>query len=189
MLMNPFQRRDDPHGLVVGMTSVKMGDRFVQVGCANGGRLGAIAARVGLSGHAAAIVPDQDSAERAQKGAAQAGALVDIVTAPPSRLEADDEAFDVAVVDETDGLLGRRAPEYRMMAMRELLRILRPGGRVVVIATLPRGGIGAVFSRAQSGPPWKIVDTLQAEGFTAVRTLAERDGLRFVEGIKPRKNA
>ena len=37
-----FLKRDDPYALVVGMTGVKMGDRFVQIGCAHGGRLAAV---------------------------------------------------------------------------------------------------------------------------------------------------
>jgi len=40
------------------MTGVKMGDRFAQVGCPDGGRLAAVALKVGLSGRAVAIVPD-----------------------------------------------------------------------------------------------------------------------------------
>ena len=52
MWLNPFVRRRDPHTLVVSMTGVKMGDRVAFVGCANGARLAAVAAKVGLSGRA-----------------------------------------------------------------------------------------------------------------------------------------
>lgn len=186
MVMNPFQRRDDPYMLVTGMVGVKMGDRLAQIGCAHGGRLGAIAAKVGLSGQAVAFVTDEASAARARKGAADAGVLVEIETSSPVRLEAADEAFDVAVVDDTGGAMAMLRPELRVSAVRELLRILRPGGRAVVIRAIPRGGIGALLTRAQSGPSWNANRSLEAEGFRAVRTLAERDGLAFVEGIKPR---
>ena len=64
-----FLKRDDPHSLVIGMTGVKMGDRVAQIGCAHGGRLGAVAGKVGLSGRAVAIVPDEPSSARARKGA------------------------------------------------------------------------------------------------------------------------
>ena len=47
-------KKSDPYLLIVGMTGVKMGDRFVQVGCAHGGRMAAVAGKVGLSGRAAA---------------------------------------------------------------------------------------------------------------------------------------
>ena len=50
-----FLKRGDPYLLIVGMTGVKMGDRVVFVGCAHGGRLAAVASKVGLSGSAVAM--------------------------------------------------------------------------------------------------------------------------------------
>src|SRR5437879_5402435 len=136
-----FFKRQNPYALVVAMTGVKMGDRLLQVGCGSGSRLGAIAAKVGLSGRAVAIVPDEDSAARARAGAGAGG-------------------------------------------------VLRVGGRVVVIGTAPRSGLGAVFTRATAGPPYvssgDAVKSLQADGFPAARLLAERDGLAFAEGLKGR---
>ena len=57
--MAPFLRKTDPHALAVAMTTVKMGDQLLLIGCADGGRLGAIAVKVGLSGRAVAVVPDE----------------------------------------------------------------------------------------------------------------------------------
>jgi ubiquinone/menaquinone biosynthesis C-methylase UbiE len=185
-MFNLFPRRDDANRLVVGMIGVKMGDRVAQIGCADGARLGAVAAKVGLSGRAVAIVPDAAAATRAQKGASQAGALVEVEIARPTRLPADDGAFDLALVDNTDGSFSALRPEDRVAAVRELLRILRPGGRVMVIGTAPRGGVGALLSRAQSGAPFDARPSLEADGFRAARMLAERDGLAFVEALKPR---
>ena len=185
-----FFKRDDPYALVVGMTGVKMGDRVVQIGCAHGGRLGAVAGKVGLSGRAVAIVPDEASASRARKGAEDAGVLVEIEVAPPMRLPVEADAFDLAVVDDTSGLIGTMRPEDRVASVRELLRVLRPGGRVMMIGAAPRAGLRARLSRSQSGPPFALSGdagkALQADGFKSVRTLAEREGLVFVEGIKPR---
>jgi ubiquinone/menaquinone biosynthesis C-methylase UbiE len=185
-----FLKRDDPYQLVVGMTSVKMGDQFVQIGCAHGGRLAAVAAKVGLTGRAVAVVPDESAAARARKGAADGGVLVEIEVAPPTRLPVTDHAFDLAVVDDTSGVIGALGPEDRASSVGQLLRVLRPGGRVLVIGTAPRSGLGALLSRAPGGPPFAASggagQALQAGGFKSVRTLAEREGLVFVEGIKPR---
>lgn len=190
MALNPFVKGGDSQPLVVGMVGTKMGERFVQIGCAHGGRLGEVAAKVGLSGRAVAIVPDEASAERARKGAAQAGMLVEVEVAPMTALPAADRAFDVAVVDDTGGLLGEMRPEDRRGLVRELFRILRPGGRVVALGAIPRRGLSAFLKRGPSEPSFAasgaLHELLTADGFRPVRTLAEREGLMFVEAVKPR---
>jgi ubiquinone/menaquinone biosynthesis C-methylase UbiE len=180
------RRREDPFMLVVGMTGVKMGDRIAQVGCAHGGRLAAVAGKVGLSGRAVAVVPDAESAAIAQKGAERAGVLIEIETAPATRLPLEDGSFDVAIIDDTGGLLASLPANDQVAAIKEVRRVLRPGGRVMVIGAAPRVGLAALFTRAQSVPPFDPSPLLSADEFKSVRTLAERDGLVFVEGIKPR---
>src|SRR5262249_21616217 len=192
MAMNPFvfgrglRSAGDPSMLVIGMTGVRMGDRLAQTGCARGGRRAAIAGKVGLSGSASAIVPDESSASRARKGAAQAGVLVDVEIAPPAKLPLDDGAVDVVVVDETGGLIGKLSEPDRAAAVREIARVLRPGGRVVFVSAAPRSGLSSLLSRASSAPPLDAGPPLAAGGLKSVRTLAEREGLVFVEGVKPR---
>jgi len=185
-----FLKRQDPYLLVVSMTGVKLGDQLLQVGCAHGGRLGAVAAKVGLSGRAVLVAPDDASAERGRKGAAAAGVLVDIEVAPPTRLPATSDEFDLAVVDDTAGLLGTMRAEDRVAAIRELARVVRPGGRVLIIGAGARGGLGALLTRTQSGPPFvasgDAIKALEADGFRSARILGEREGLAFVEAIKPR---
>jgi ubiquinone/menaquinone biosynthesis C-methylase UbiE len=181
----PLKRRDNPHALFVGMLDVRLGDRVAQIGCAHGGRLAAVAGKVGLSGRAVAVVPDEASAERARKGAQQAGVLVEIETGTPTSLPLEDAGFDLAVIDDTGGLLSTATPETRAATLKEILRILRPGGRVMVVATAGRGGLAALFgsqqTRSVDPEPW-----LESDGFRGVRRLAERDHLIFVEGLKPR---
>jgi len=135
-------------------------------------------------------VPDEAAASRATKGARQAGVLVDVQIGPPTRFVADDQAFDVAVVDDTGGLVGGLGPADRANALAGLRRVLRPGGRVVLIGALPpRGGLSALLGR-KPGPAsagsTAAREALAAAGFTPVRTLAEREGLVFIEAIKPR---
>jgi ubiquinone/menaquinone biosynthesis C-methylase UbiE len=189
-MLNPFAKSANAHLLVVGMVGTKMGERFVQIGCAHGGRLGAVAAKVGLSGRAVAIVPDESSAERARKGAAQAGVLVEVEVAPLTALPVEDRGFDVAVVDDTGGLVGAIRADDRGGLVRELFRVLRPGGRVVALGAVPQGGLGGLLKRGPREPSFvtsgALHQLLTAGGFRPVRTLAEREGLIFIEAAKPR---
>jgi ubiquinone/menaquinone biosynthesis C-methylase UbiE len=170
--------------LVVGMTGVKLGERVAQIGCAHGGRLAAVARKIGLSGRAVAFVPDDASALRAQKGAAEAGVLVEIHTAPPMHVPAEDASFDLVVIDDTAGLFGAMNDGDRAAAVQEAQRIVRPGGRVLVIGSAPRGGLSALLSRGPDAPPFDPEPAFHAAGFRSVRKLAEREGLVFVEGIR-----
>jgi ubiquinone/menaquinone biosynthesis C-methylase UbiE len=186
MFLNPFRRRNDPFTLVVGMTGVKMGDRLVQIGCANPARLAAVAGKVGLSGRAAAIVADASTGALVEKAASRAGVLVEVTVSPSVRLPLEDAAFDLAIIDDTGASFTRLSPSDRAATVREVARVLRAGGRVMVIGSTPRKGLGASFSRSPEVPALDPTPALQADGFRTVRLLAERDGLIFYEGMKPR---
>jgi SAM-dependent methyltransferase len=190
VFLNPFVRRRDSHTLLVSMTGVKMGDRVAFVGCANGARLAAIAAKVGLSGRAVVIAPDESAAARARKGAENAGVLVEVRVASPARTPLEDAAFDLAVVDDTGGLIGAMSADERALAVRETARVLRLGGRVVFVGAAPATGVARLLVRQPSAPSLaasgEATATLEANGFGIVRTLAEREGQVFIEGIKPK---
>jgi SAM-dependent methyltransferase len=168
------------------MSGVKLGERFAQIGCTHGGRLGAIASKVGLSGRAIAFVPDQASAERARKGAADAGVLLEVEITQPTQLPVGEDELDLVVVDDTEGLLGSMQSDARDRTILEARRILRPGGRLIVIGSGKRTGLAALLARPQAGVTADPTPALHTGGFKSVRTLAEREGLIFVEGLKPR---
>ena len=184
--MNPFARRNDAHALVVGMAGVKMGDRIAQIGCADGARLAAVAGKVGLSGRAVAYVADEGAAGRARKGGEQAGVLIEVELAPPTSLPADGASFDVTLVDDTAGAFGTLPEPDRARALAELLRVLREGGRAMIVGAGPSTGMSALFRSAPPAPSYDRLAALAAAGFKSVRVLAEREGLLFVEGMKPR---
>ncbi len=190
MFLNPFARRGgDPHVLAVTMTGVKLGDRVVFVGAPDPGRVAAIAAKVGLSGHAAAVVPDDNAAARLARAAADAGVLVDADVSDPRTLPYRDADFDLAVVDDTGALLEELAEGDRASIARQVARVVRPGGRVIVLGGGQPEGLAKLRSKAPASPlvvSGAVAALLGANGFGIVRTLAEREGLVFVEGLKPR---
>jgi SAM-dependent methyltransferase len=187
---NPFARRgSDPHLLAVSMTGVKLRDRVAFIGTPVPARLAAIAAKVGLSGHAAAVVLDEAGAERVNRAAANAGVLVDVDIADVKRLPYSDGDFDLAVVDDTGTLVEQLTEDERASLAKEVARILRPGGRVVVLGGSEPTGLVKFLSRAPASPlvlSGGMNALLAGNGFSIVRTLAEREGLVFVEGLKPR---
>ncbi|HUR35420.1 MAG TPA: methyltransferase domain-containing protein [Vicinamibacterales bacterium] len=184
--MFSFRRKSNPYLLIVGMTGVKMGDRMLQVGCSDGGALAAVAAKVGLSGRAVAIVPDISTAVRARRGAERAGVLVEVDVAPATELPVTDADFDLVVVDGGTGWFAAADASSRTAVIREAIRILKPGGRVLVISALPPTGLAAWLGRGPGGPAFDATPDLEAGGCRFVRVLGEREGLRFAEGLKAR---
>jgi SAM-dependent methyltransferase len=175
--------------LSVSMTGVRLGDRVAFVGVPDAARIAAIAAKVGLSGRAVAVVPDDNADARVNRAAANLGVLVETQVADAARLPFGDGEFDIAVLDDTGALLERLSDADRRVVAREVARVLRPGGRLLLIGGAEPTGLVKLIAKAPASP---LVVTGQANalleqsGFGIVRTLAEREGLVFVEGLKPR---
>lgn len=185
--MLPFRTKSNPHMLIIGMTSVKMGDRLVQVGCSDGASLAAVAARVGLSGKAVAVVPDTDAAVRVRRGAEHAGVLVESEIAPPDQLPLGDSEYDLVVIDDEVGQFAALDKDAQHAIVREAVRVVQPGGRVLAISgQRSSSGLAALFGRGSNASQFDATSALEGGGCRFVRLLGEREGLRFVEGTKAR---
>jgi ubiquinone/menaquinone biosynthesis C-methylase UbiE len=186
--MGIFRRGGEKHALAVAMTGVKLGDRLLQIGCADGSLLSAICSRVGMSGRACALVSSEADGARARRGAERGGFLLEIEKSSLNNFPYPDHSFDVIVVDNQNGVIANAQPDDRVAILQEARRTLAPRGRIVVIERAPRAGLAALL---HTGPPADLdyrnsggaVAALKAEGFKAVRQLAERNGLSFFEGI------
>jgi ubiquinone/menaquinone biosynthesis C-methylase UbiE len=161
-------RAMDP--LQVAMTGVRMGERYLQVFCSDAALTRGLATKTGLSGTAALATPDDAQARQAQKAADKAGVLIDIKITPATALAWEDGAFDMVVVDNTGGSFSRLNDGDRAACLREARRVLRAGGRIEFIE--------------RENDTTGAEPLLTAAAFKPVRTLAERDGFRFVEGLK-----
>ena len=182
-----FRTSGEPHELAIALTGVRLGDRMLQIGCADPTLLGAISSKVGLSGRASVAVAGAEMAARARRGAERAGVLVEVEQTALSKLSFADSSFDLVVIDSTDGSLGSMSAATRDPCLREVLRVLVQRGRVVVIESGPRSGLAGMFRRAPN-PSYQAAGgslaALTAARFRAVRTLAEREGMAYYEGIK-----
>ena len=183
-----FLRKSRVEPLPVTMSAVRMGERVLQIGVDDPAVASAIAAKAGLSGHAALAVADERDATRAQGAMANAGVLVDVQITPLTSLPFDGDAFDLIVVHAMHGLVSSLDADARLAAMREWRRVLRHGGRVMTIEAGPATGIASVFKPHRTNAAYEasggVVGGLAAAGFKAVRLLAEREGYTFAEGIK-----
>ncbi len=164
------------------MAGVKLGDRLLAVGVRDPALIAILAARAGLTGTACAVDADEAAVRTAAMAIERDGALAEVTRAPWGVWPYENDSFDVAVIRD---LLPTLTSDNRSRCVSEALRVLRPGGRTVVIERAPRAGIGALLNRQMTDPGYKgAVRTLQDEGFAATRQLAERDGVLYVEGIK-----
>jgi hypothetical protein len=146
---------------------------------------------VGLSGRVCALVATDADGARAQRAAQKGGFLLDLDIGPVEQIPHDGAAFNLIVVDNQEGLLSAMTPESRVAFFKEAHRTLQARGRIVIIERGARGGLGALFKPSTPvavDPRYQesggAVAALEAEGFRAVRLLAERDGLSFFEGVR-----
>jgi ubiquinone/menaquinone biosynthesis C-methylase UbiE len=183
-------RKTSSEPLAVTMTAVKLGNRFLSVGLRDIPLIAAVAAKSGLTGRACAV--DADDARVASAGDAleREGALVEVTRAPFGMWPYDESSFDVALIAH---LLPTLTSDVRARCVSETLRVLRPGGRAVVIEPAPRGGLAALLAAggsrtvggSRAAPTYEgPVNALKEGGFAAVRLLAETDGVLYVEGIR-----
>lgn len=187
-----FKRMRAMDPLQVAMTGVRMGERFLQIGCDDPTLLSGLGTKVGLSGGAALAATDETTADRGRAAAAKAGILLDVRVGSPARWDFDAGSFDMVVIDDTRGRFSGRDAEDRAACLAAAQQALRAGGRIELVEREAGGGFfggGAPTPPAdyrEAGGPEGV---LRAAGFDPVRLLAEKDGFRFVEGLKGRTPA
>ena len=182
-ILPAFRRETALPPLSVGMAAAKLGDRVLVMGCSDTGLIAAIGAKTGLTGRTLAIDESTERCARADFVAQKEGTLIETQTAPLTSIAADAASFDLVVV--RDASSGEGDVNRMAAVLAEAHRVLRPGGRCLVIEGSPRRGLAALFGLGAKAPAADPINrALGAVGFAAVRTLAERDGQIFVEAIK-----
>jgi SAM-dependent methyltransferase len=176
-------RRSEVDDLPVAMSGVKLADRVLVIGCSDPLLIAKLALKVGLTGRACAVDESPDRVAGAQRVAEREGTLIETAAAPGLKIPYESEGFDLVVVRE----VASPPPERLARALVEALRVLRRGGRCLLIEGAAASRVAGLFRRAGGATVHDLEGTSRAvinAGFAAVRTLAERDGVLFVEGVK-----
>jgi ubiquinone/menaquinone biosynthesis C-methylase UbiE len=183
-LFRIFKSAGEP--LAVSMAGIKLGDRLLMIGCGDPLLIAQLAVKTGLTGRAFAIDARADLASAAAALAPREGALIETATAAWADMPLEPDSFDVAVVRD---VFPHLAPAERIACAREVHRVLRGGGRCLVIDVARRSGVEGILKFAKVNPDYAAsggaVGVLEGSDFRAARVLAERDGLIFCEAAKP----
>ena len=150
----------------VQLLDVQPTDRVIELGCGPGVAVAALAARA-VQGLVVGV--DQSRVMIGQAGRRNAAAVragrVRLVEAPVERLSVDDGPFDAALAVNTVGMWPEPA-----VRLRELCRLLRPGGRIALVWQPRCPGANAATTAAAAE---ELATLLTEAGFvhTRVETL------------------
>ena len=168
--------------LAIAMSGVRMGERVLQIGLDTPVVTSLLAAKPGLSGESVIVLADEAAATQARRATAESGALVNIGVHRLDALPFERGAFDVVIVHNRVGPTLTASGSSQILS--ECRRVLRAGGRVVVINKGAPSGLTAIFqSRPEPGQTDNTVRAMQTAGFRSVRELGDRDGYAFIEGL------
>ena len=122
--LNPAWRRDDFHSRISRLADVGAGQHVLDLGCGNGNGLDALLSAVGPTGRVIAL--DRDAASLA-RAAERTGPLATVEADFTAPLPLEQQSVDRVICQNVIECVADRAG-----LLREIHRVLRPGGRALV---------------------------------------------------------
>ena len=181
MFLRKSRVERDP--LAVTMCGVRLGEKALQIGEGDVRVMALIAARTGLTGRAVIVALNDSSAARVRRAIDDVGALAEVrvVDQGPGP---EDAAFDAIVVHDVQQTIASSQAAVSSGWLQQCYRALRGGGRIVTIEPGLPVGLRGWFGGLKNAGTGAAENLLKSAGFTGVRVLGDREGLRFVEGFK-----
>ncbi|MFJ5304141.1 class I SAM-dependent methyltransferase [Streptomyces sp. NPDC088350] len=177
------------HARLAELSGARPGDRVLDVGCGTGCLSRRMAKAVGVGSSVLGIDPSVPVVEYARRKtqASQCSYEAGVAEA----LEAADASFDVVV---TSLAVHHLPEEVRPVALREMFRVLRPGGRLLVADFRPprtrpvRHLVAAITGHVMTNYQVDLLDGLITDTGFEVRGRGDvRPWLRYVQGTRPGK--
>jgi demethylmenaquinone methyltransferase/2-methoxy-6-polyprenyl-1,4-benzoquinol methylase/phosphoethanolamine N-methyltransferase len=177
--------------MVVELAKIQAGESVLDVACGSGNLTLTARNYTGPTGKVHGIDASPEMIEVARKKAAQAGTGVIFDVGLAEKLPFEDGTFDAVI----SRLAMHHLPdELKRAAFAEMLRVLKPGGRVLIADFVkPSNHFLGHLTSLLVGPAmmetsaWSLPPLLSEMGFAQVASGSTRSGfLGFVSGSKPR---
>lgn len=161
---------------------IQAGERLLDVGCGTGVLTRLALEAAGPTGFAVGIDPAPDMIRVARENASQSGSRAGFKVGAVENLPFADSSFDVVLASL---MLHHLPPDTRLEGLREVRRVLRPGGRLVVadfgLPTNPLWWLVVwpflLMPTTADNLRGRLPDYLREAGFDPVEVVGHRAGL------------
>lgn len=173
-----FRKGLSPHHTALAMIGAKPGNRVAVIGADQPDLSAELALVTGLNGETTVVASEPGAGTRVEAAAGAAGALIVFVEGNATALTFGDGTQDIVVALS----IGRADGPALDVLISEALRVLRPGGRVVLIEGTRRTGIfGGASRKTPRLDAAQVLKALATGGARAHRLLADVDGVAYYE--------
>jgi ubiquinone/menaquinone biosynthesis C-methylase UbiE len=173
-LYDPFNRllgAARPKAALVDAAAIHAGDRVLDLGCGTGD-VALLAKQRQPEARVVGLDPDARALARARAKAARAGVEIELERGFGDALPFADASFERVV---SALMLHHLTPELERATLREVMRVLAPGGTFHVLDfTTPPAGFRQVLARlhGHGRPALPLLERLRAAGLSDARELA-----------------